>query len=108
MTLNKNTIPFDPNGPWYASGLRVGTPALTTLGMGSEEMQEIGYIMGNVLTNARPLKLTKGKNAGQFSKIQYRVKDGILEDAQMRAVNLLNRFPLYPELDLEYLQKAFG
>jgi glycine hydroxymethyltransferase len=108
MTMNKNTIPFDPNGPWYASGLRVGTPALTTLGMGSEEMQEIGYIMGNVLTNARPLKFTKGKNAGQFSKIQYRVKDGILEDAQMRSVNLLNRFPLYPELDLEYLQKAFG
>ena len=35
MTLNKNTIPFDPNGPWYTSGLRVGTAALTTLGMGT-------------------------------------------------------------------------
>ena len=108
MTLNKNTIPFDQNGPWYASGLRVGTPALTTLGMGSEEMQEIGYIMGNVLSNSRPLKLTKGKNAGQWSKVGYKVKDGVLDDAQMRAENLLNRFPLYPELDLDYLQKSFG
>ena len=108
ITLNKNTIPFDPNGPWYASGLRVGTPALTTLGMGPEEMQEIAAMMGNVLSNARPFKLTKGKNAGQFSKIRYEVKDGILEDAQQRASNLLSRFPLYPELDLNVLQQAFG
>ena len=108
ITLNRNTIPFDPNGPWYTSGLRVGTPALTTLGMGSEEMQEIGAVMGNVLTHARPLKFTKGRNAGQYSKVQYRVQGGVLEDAQQRIGNLLARFPLYPELDLAYLQKAFG
>ena len=108
ITLNRNTIPFDPNGPWYTSGLRVGTPALTTLGMGSDEMQEIGAVMGNVLTHARPLKFTKGRSAGQFSKVQYRVQDGVLEDAQQRIANLLERFPVYPELDLAYLQKAFG
>ena len=108
ITLNKNTIPFDPNGPWYTSGLRVGTPALTTLGMGSEEMQEIGAVMGNVLTHARPLKFTKGRSAGQYSKVQYRIQDGVLEDAQQRIANLLARFPLYPELDLAYLQEAFG
>ena len=108
ITLNKNTIPFDPNGPWYTSGLRVGTPALTTLGMGSEEMQEIGAIMGNVLTQARPLKFTKGRSAGQYSKVQYRVQDGVLEDAQQRIATLLTRFPLYPEIDLAYLQEAFG
>ena len=34
LTLNRNAIPFDPNGPWYTSGIRVGTPAITTLGMG--------------------------------------------------------------------------
>ena len=39
ITLNRNTIPFDPNGPWYTSGLRLGTPAVTTLGMGKEEMR---------------------------------------------------------------------
>ncbi len=108
ITLNKNTIPFDPNGPWYTSGLRVGTPALTTLGMGSEEMQEIGFIIGNVLTHARPLRFTRGKSAGQFSKIKYKVQDGVIENAQQRVATLLKRFPLYPELDLAYLQKAFG
>ncbi len=108
ITLNRNTIPFDPNGPWYTSGLRVGTPALTTLGMGAEEMREIGAIMGNVLTQARPLRFTKGRSAGQYSKIQYRVQDGVLEDAQQRIATLLARFPVYPELDLAYLQKAFG
>ncbi|MBF0246238.1 MAG: hypothetical protein HQL31_13390, partial [Planctomycetes bacterium] len=41
ITLNRNSIPFDPNGAWYTSGLRLGTPALTTLGMGREEMKEI-------------------------------------------------------------------
>ena len=34
LTLNRNSLPFDPNGPWYTSGLRLGTPAVTTLGMG--------------------------------------------------------------------------
>ena len=108
ITLNKNTIPFDPNGPWYASGLRVGTPALTTLGMGVEEMSEIASIMGNVLSNSRPLKLTKGKSAGQFSKVKYKAADGVLEDARNRVKTLLDRYPLYPELDLQFLQKAFS
>ena len=39
VTLNRNAIPFDPNGPWYTSGLRVGTPAVTTLGMSDTEMR---------------------------------------------------------------------
>lgn len=108
MTLNKNTIPFDPNGPWYTSGLRVGTAALTTLGMGTGEMREIGAMMGDVLTHARPLKFTRGKSAGQFSKIKYKVEAGIIENAQQKIATLLAQFPLYPELDLAYLQAAFG
>jgi glycine hydroxymethyltransferase len=46
ITLNRNTIPFDPNGPWYTSGLRLGTPAVTTLGMVPADMAEIASIMG--------------------------------------------------------------
>jgi glycine hydroxymethyltransferase len=42
ITLNRNSLPFDPNGPWYTAGLRVGTAAVTTLGMGMAEMEEIG------------------------------------------------------------------
>jgi len=51
LTTNKNTIPFDQNPPMKASGIRVGTPAVTTRGMGLEEMDLIGRLMVEILTN---------------------------------------------------------
>ena len=45
VTTNKNTIPFDPESPFITSGIRIGTPALTTRGMKEEEMKRIGEIM---------------------------------------------------------------
>ena len=107
ITLNRNSLPFDPNGAWYTSGLRVGTPALTTLGMGKEEMREIAQIIHLVLSNTKPAKIAKGKKAGELSQARYRLDSETLETAQTRVANLLDRFPIYPELDLEYLQKAF-
>ena len=108
ITLNRNSLPFDRNGPWYTSGLRVGTPALSTLGMGKEEMREIAYTFMRVLSHTEPSMITKGKNAGQFSKARYSVDAEALEDARSRVAELLSRFPLYPELDLEYLQRSFA
>jgi glycine hydroxymethyltransferase len=49
MTVNKNAIPFDPNPPNVASGIRVGTPALTTRGFGSAEMREVGRLLVGAL-----------------------------------------------------------
>jgi glycine hydroxymethyltransferase len=49
ITLNKNTVPGDPRSPFVTSGLRIGTPAVTTAGMAESEMGEIGRLIGRVL-----------------------------------------------------------
>src|SRR5262249_22516300 len=49
ITVNKNTIPFDQNKPFIASGLRIGTPAVTTRGMREPEMREIGRMISAIV-----------------------------------------------------------
>jgi len=105
ITLNRNSIPFDPNGAWYTSGLRLGTPALTTLGMGVAEMEEIGDIVYTVLSNTKPTQVVKGARAGQPSLAKFVTDEAALANAQARVSALLERFPLYPELDMEILSK---
>lgn len=107
ISLNRNALPFDPNGPWYTSGLRLGTPALTTLGMGEQEMKEVASIIYDVLKNTRPAVIEKGEKAGQLSKAKYVVAEGVVENARARVSALLKRFVLYPELDLQFLQENF-
>jgi glycine hydroxymethyltransferase len=52
ITVNKNAIPYDPQKPMVTSGLRIGTPAVTTRGMREAEMEHIGRLIGRVLTHA--------------------------------------------------------
>ena len=108
ITLNRNTLPFDMNGPWYTSGLRVGTPALTSLGMGGSEMKEIASTLKLILSNTHPSQITKGKNSGSLSKARYRIEAEALGEARSTVSQLLGKFPVYPELDLGYLQKSFS
>ncbi len=107
ITLNRNALPFDKNGPWYTSGLRLGTPAVTTLGMGEDEMKEIASIIVHVLNNAKPAIITKGEKAGEVSKNRAKAPKEVIESAKERVLKLLDTFPLYPELDLDFLQKEF-
>ncbi|MFA6915143.1 MAG: glycine hydroxymethyltransferase [Parachlamydiales bacterium] len=97
ITVNRNTIPFDKNGPWYTSGLRIGTPAMTTLGMGPREMEIIGELIYKVLANTKPA-LAKD---GSVSKAQFILDQGILEEVSSEVKSLLRKFPLYPEIELE-------
>ena len=100
ITLNRNSLPFDANGPWYTSGLRIGTPAATTLGMGTTEMQEIARIIKLVLSHLSPITTPSGKQ----SLTKYILEPTILTQAQQRVQALLNKHPLYPELDLALVQ----
>ncbi|MFT4552824.1 MAG: glycine hydroxymethyltransferase [Chlamydiales bacterium] len=97
-TSNRNTVPFDPNGPWYTSGVRLGTPAISTLGMGKEEMAEVASVIVDVLKNTKPTIVAK---TGAPSKAKFETNEEVLSHAKARVSDLLGRFPLYPELELE-------
>ena len=78
ITVNKNTIPFDPNPPMVASGVRLGTPALTTRGMDEAAMDEVGDLLGEALESAE--------------------NESALADVKRRVEKLCERFPLYDGL----------
>jgi glycine hydroxymethyltransferase len=104
ITLNRNPIPFDPNGPWYTSGLRFGAAAITTLGMGKTEMDEIASVVAVVLKNIKP-----GKNkSGSLDKTKYTLDETVRSVAHGRVKNLLDSFPVYPEIDLPFLVESFA
>ncbi|HIJ73093.1 MAG TPA: glycine hydroxymethyltransferase [Candidatus Hydrogenedentes bacterium] len=108
VTLNYNSIPCDPYGPLVTSGLRMGTPAATTLGMGQAQMREIASVIKHVLANTRPAMLDAGKRAGLPSKTKYVIDEAALDEGRARVKALLDAYPVYPELDLAFLQKHFG
>ena len=91
VTVNRNVIPYDPNGAWYTSGVRVGTPAATTLGMGPAEMREIASIMYGVLSVTE---------ADPSSKARFQLPEAVKDGAQKRVADLLAAHPLYPQIRL--------
>jgi len=77
ITVNKNTIPFDQNKPFVASGLRIGTPAVTTRGMKEDEMREIGRLISEII------------HAPESEEVRTKVHQGVAA--------LTARFPLYAQ-----------
>lgn len=94
LMVNRNAIPFDVKGPWYTSGLRLGTPAITTLGMGAAEMAEIADILVDVLNATRPLP----DESGKASLARAETDTAALDKARSRVAALRQAFPLYPEI----------
>ncbi|MDE3055401.1 MAG: glycine hydroxymethyltransferase [Verrucomicrobiota bacterium] len=96
LTVNRNAIPRDPERPWITSGIRLGTPALTTLGMKEKEMAEIAAIITGLLREAKP-----GFEEGKPSPSKAEVDGVLLDKMRMRIRELLSHFPLYPELSID-------
>jgi glycine hydroxymethyltransferase len=82
ITVNKNMIPFDKESPFKGSGIRLGTPAVTTRGMGPREMELIGRLIDRALSGA--------KDEANLAQIRMEVE------------SLVEKFPLYPELMKRY------
>lgn len=97
LTLNRNAIPNDPNGPWYTSGIRIGTPATTSRGMGREEMEEIGSVIMDILSNSRAKFSEKTQS---LSKALVETDPKVLEKSKERVRNLLDKYPLYPGVEI--------
>jgi glycine hydroxymethyltransferase len=92
VVTNRNSVPGDANGAWYTSGIRMGTPALTTLGFGPDELDEIADIFTTTLRATTP--------AGATAKAKYTLEAKVAADGRARCADLLSRHPLYPGIEL--------
>jgi len=96
VVTNRNSVPADPNGAWYTSGIRFGTPALTTRGFGHDEFDRVAALVVDVLANTSP-GTTK---AGGPSKASYLLADGVAARTKAASAEMLDKHPLYPGLEL--------
>jgi glycine hydroxymethyltransferase len=80
ITVNKNTIPYEPGSPFNPSGIRLGTPAVTTRGFKESEMKVVGESIAKVIDNLDDKK--------------------VIESVRKDILELCKKFPLYPEFDI--------
>jgi glycine hydroxymethyltransferase len=96
VVTNRNSIPNDPNGAWYTSGIRFGTPALTTRGFGHYEFDTVAALVVDVLKSTQP----GSTKAGTASKATYVLADGVADRTKAASAEMLDKHPLYPGLEL--------
>lgn len=96
VVTNRNSIPADPNGAWYTSGVRIGTPALTSRGCTEDDMDVVAALIHEVLNNTTP----KTASNGQPGKAKYEIREGIAQRVRGQAAEMLGNHPLYPGLEL--------
>src|SRR3954452_3341010 len=90
IVTNRNAVPRDPNGAWYTSGVRIGTPALTTRGFGGDEFDRVAELIVDVLDSTTPAVAS----SGQPGKAKYVLAEGVAEATKTAAAELLDANPL--------------
>src|SRR6478752_3578012 len=96
VVTNRNSVPSDPNGAWYTSGVRLGTPALTTRGFGHDEFDRVAELIVQVLQSTQPGTTKDGKP----SKASYSLGEGVADKVRDASAEMLDKHPLYPGIDL--------
>jgi glycine hydroxymethyltransferase len=96
IVTNRNSVPSDPNGAWYTSGVRLGTPALTTRGFGTAEFDRVAELVIDVLKNTTPA----ATKSGAPGKAKYVLADGVADRTKDASAELLEKHALYPGLEL--------
>ena len=96
ITLNRNALPFDVNGPWYTSGLRLGASAVTTRGMTPIDMVVVAKVIKDVLMHMKPQPDSKAK---------YTLPDDVRQRSIATIRALTQKHPIYPALDLGLVRR---
>jgi glycine hydroxymethyltransferase len=96
IVTNRNSIPRDPNGAWYTSGIRLGTPALTTRGLGPADMDDIAGFIDTILASTRP---AAGPD-GTVSRARYSLDEAVASKVAAQVAEMLAAYPLYPSVEL--------
>ena len=101
IITNRNAIPNDPNPPFYPSGLRLGTPGVTSRGMKEEEMEKIGVFIAEVIKDVSSIKREMDVSLDEEKKAKVRKeiigKSGIILEIRKKVKELCSRFPLKKE-----------
>ena len=103
IIVNKNTIPMEPSTPFYPSGIRLGTPALTTRGMKEKEMQLVAGWFADIVEQVKGYQMPSDKEARKVEVRRFReeIKNNAkIKEVRKKVLELCERFPLYPEIDL--------
>ena len=96
IVTNRNAVPNDPNGAWYTTGVRLGTPALTSRGFTASDMDAVADMISGVLKSTKPTTTA----AGEPSKAKYVLTDDARSGSLAEAERLLSMRPLYPGFEL--------
>ena len=101
ITVNKNTIPSDPSSPYYPSGIRLGTPALTSRGMKEKEMKLIANWIAEIIYEVKDYEMSDDKDTRNeiIQKFRKEIeKNEKIKRIKKEVVELCKKFPLYPGL----------
>ena len=97
VVTNRNSVPADPNGAWYTSGIRLGTPALTTRGFGHDEFDKVAELIVDVLSE-HPARHHQGRRRRRRRRTPWPTASPT--SVKAASAEMLDKHPLYPGLEL--------